>query len=133
MKNRTLHLLLAVTAVLLLVSAVQPVHAAMVYPAGFADTNRNMAQLSGAVPAGNYGNGTGDVLIDDILLGNREFRESGFGADLVRYQELAASQDPGILWIGCSDSRIDPERVTNAGPGEIFVTRNVGNIVPGHD
>jgi len=133
MKNPALHLLIAVTAVLLLASAVQPVHAGLVYPAGFADLNGNMARLSGAVPEGNSGNGTGDVLIDEILSGNQYFRKTGFGADMVRYQELAASQDPGILWIGCSDSRIDPERVTNAGPGEIFVTRNVGNIVPGHD
>ncbi len=44
-----------------------------------------------------------------------------------------AGQNPSVLWIGCSDSRSDPERITNAGPGELFVTRNVGNIVPYHD
>jgi len=38
-----------------------------------------------------------------------------------------------VLWIGCSDSRSDPERITGAGQGELFVTRNVGNIVPNHD
>lgn len=41
-----------------------------------------------------------------------------------------AGQHPEILWIGCSDSRIIPERIMNAGPGELFVIRNVGNIVP---
>ncbi|MCU0630257.1 MAG: carbonic anhydrase [Methanoregulaceae archaeon] len=50
-----------------------------------------------------------------------------------RNLELSAGQDPGVLWIGCSDSRSDPERITSAGPGELFVTRNVGNIVPNHD
>jgi carbonic anhydrase len=39
-------------------------------------------------------------------------------------------QHPGILWIGCSDSRIIPEQITGARPGELFVMRNVGNVVP---
>ncbi len=38
-----------------------------------------------------------------------------------------------MLWIGCSDSRVNPERVTGARSGEIFVQRNIGNIVPIHD
>ena len=38
-----------------------------------------------------------------------------------------------ILWIGCSDSRVDPERITGSKAGEIFVQRNIGNIVPVHD
>jgi carbonic anhydrase len=72
-------------------------------------------------------------LIDQILLGNQEFRENLFQADLQRYQDLALAQYPDILWIGCSDSRADPERITGALPGELFVTRNVGNIIPNHD
>jgi len=77
--------------------------------------------------------GAESPLVDQLLQGNREFRENVFSADPGRYQGLALSQSPGILWIGCSDSRADPERITNASPGELFVTRNVGNIVPNHD
>jgi carbonic anhydrase len=48
-------------------------------------------------------------------------------------QYLARAQSPRVLWIGCSDSRSDPERITSAQPGELFVTRNLGNIIPAHD
>ncbi len=78
-------------------------------------------------------NGSESLLIDQLLLGNLEFRENLFQSDLQRYQDLALAQYPDILWIGCSDSRADPERITGALPGELFVTRNVGNIVPNHD
>jgi carbonic anhydrase len=72
-------------------------------------------------------------LIDQLPLGNLEFRETVFNEDLAPYQDLASPQYPGVLWIGCSDSRADPERITGALPGDLFVTRNVGNIVPNHD
>lgn len=118
--------LICCMTMLLLVLSVQMVQADLVLPPVF---------FGSAQPGvtGSTNNLSFDPLIDAILQGNQEFRETGFNADRLRYQELAARQNPGILWIGCSDSRIDPERVTNAGPGELFVTRNVGNIVPGHD
>jgi len=80
---------------------------------------------------------TGEVqhgsLVAELLQGNLKFRDDVYNASIERNQELAAGQNPGVLWIGCSDSRSDPERITGAGPGELFVTRNVGNIVPNHD
>lgn len=72
-------------------------------------------------------------LIDELIKGNRKFVENDFSADPGRYQTLAHAQSPRVLWIGCSDSRSDPERITSAQPGELFVTRNLGNIIPSHD
>ncbi|MEI7433304.1 MAG: carbonic anhydrase [Methanomicrobiales archaeon] len=66
-------------------------------------------------------------------MGNKKFRDDVYNASIERNQELAAGKSPGVLWIGCSDSRSDPEKITSAGPGELFITRNVGNIVPNHD
>ncbi len=71
--------------------------------------------------------------VDQLLLGNEDFRRDVFNTDPERYQTLALGQSPGILWIGCSDSRSDPERITSSQPGELFVTRNIGNIVPNQD
>jgi carbonic anhydrase len=97
--------------------------------------------LQGSVPVAleNHGRDqvTGQVendsLVGELLQGNLKFRDDVYNASIERNQELAAGQNPGVLWIGCSDSRSDPERITGAGPGELFVTRNVGNIVPNHD
>ena len=50
------------------------------------------------------------------------------GADRNRYRDLARGQAPHSLVIGCSDSRIIPEAIFGAGPGELFVLRNVGNL-----
>lgn len=86
--------------------------------------------LDGDQITGQLQNGS---LVEQLLQGNRKFRDDVYNAGVERYQELAAGQNPGVLWIGCSDSRSDPERITSAGPGELFVTRNVGNIVPSHD
>jgi carbonic anhydrase len=72
-------------------------------------------------------------MIEKFLEGNERFREDDFKKNPDHYNALASSQHPVVLWIGCSDSRVDPERITGAQAGEIFVQRNIGNIVPVHD
>ena len=72
-------------------------------------------------------------MIEKFLEGNKRFREEDFGKNADHYDTLASSQHPSVLWIGCSDSRVDAERITGAQAGEIFVQRNIGNIVPAHD
>jgi carbonic anhydrase len=49
------------------------------------------------------------------------------------FARLAASQDPDVLFVTCSDSRIAPHLMTQTGPGDLFVIRNAGNIIPPHD
>ena len=67
-----------------------------------------------------------DHIIDGVLRFQREVypdRESLF-------QDLALGQSPTAMFIGCADSRIVPEVLTQQGPGSLFVVRNAGNIVP---
>ena len=72
-------------------------------------------------------------MIENLLLGNMKFRETDFDGNIELFKKLMQGQNPQVLWIGCSDSRVVPERITSSQPGEIFVQRNIGNIVPIHD
>ena len=72
-------------------------------------------------------------MIDAFLEGNKVFLERDFKKHSDRYKNLAQGQSPHVLWIGCSDSRVNPERVTWSRAGELFVQRNIGNIIPVHD
>ena len=72
-------------------------------------------------------------MIDRLLLGNYKFRESDFTPNIDYYRDLASSQHPTVLWIGCSDSRLQTGHITQARAGELFIQRNIGNIVPIHD
>ncbi|HEU5275816.1 MAG TPA: carbonic anhydrase [Xanthobacteraceae bacterium] len=68
-----------------------------------------------------------ELLID----GYRSFRSGRLPREQDRYRELAESgQKPDVMVIGCCDSRCSPEVIFDARPGELFVVRNVGNIVP---
>ena len=72
-------------------------------------------------------------MIENLLEGNKKFREMEFSHHIDCYQNLAKGQNPKVLWLGCSDSRVNPERLTGARPGILFIQRNIGNIVPLHD
>jgi carbonic anhydrase len=68
-------------------------------------------------------------MIERFLEGNKTFIKGDFTENRDHYHGLATGQSPTVFWIGCSDSRVDPERITDAKAGEIFVHRNIGNIV----
>jgi carbonic anhydrase len=72
-------------------------------------------------------------MIEKLLTGNRKFRDQEFGPNIDHYRDLAKSQKPTMLWIGCADSRIQVGHITQARAGELFIMRNVGNIVPPGD
>ncbi|MDF5706252.1 MAG: carbonic anhydrase [Nostoc sp. S4] len=65
-----------------------------------------------------------------LIKGLREFKSSYFPANEELFEQLSHGQKPRVLFITCSDSRIDPNLITQAGLGELFVIRNAGNIIP---
>ncbi|MDE1991303.1 MAG: carbonic anhydrase [Rhizobiaceae bacterium] len=69
-----------------------------------------------------------------LLNGYRNFMSGRYADERERYRHLAESgQSPSTLVIACSDSRAAPETIFDAGPGELFVIRNVANMVPPHE
>lgn len=65
-----------------------------------------------------------------LLRGHNNFRQTYVPAHIEMMEELAHGQKPRVLFITCSDSRIDPNLITQADIGELFVIRNAGNIIP---
>ena len=65
-----------------------------------------------------------------LLDGYRRFRTSAWSRERDRWSELAVGQSPKVMVIACSDSRVDPAQIFGARPGEMFVVRNVANLVP---
>lgn len=68
--------------------------------------------------------------MDKLIQGIVEFREKDFDAHKELFNSLKNDQRPHTLFIGCSDSRVVPNLFTKTQPGELFVIRNIGNVVP---
>jgi carbonic anhydrase len=75
-----------------------------------------------------------ELRLKPLIEGYRRFRASGWPKERERF-ELTAEQGqrPHTLVIACSDSRVDPQMILGAHPGELFVVRNVANLVPPHE
>jgi carbonic anhydrase len=65
---------------------------------------------------------------EELLQGNRDWVKRETEKDPDYFNKLASGQDPDVLWIGCSDSRVPANEVTNTKPGQVFVHRNIANM-----
>lgn len=65
-----------------------------------------------------------------LIEGVHYFQNVGFKQQKELFERLAEGQTPQVCFITCSDSRIDPNLITNAKPGQLFIVRNPGNVVP---
>lgn len=66
----------------------------------------------------------------DLLHGYHRFRDTDWARQRGRWVELRQGQSPSVMVIACSDSRVDPAQIFDTSPGEIFVVRNIANLVP---
>jgi carbonic anhydrase len=79
--------------------------------------------------AGGFNRGAGMDTLKHLLDNNRKWAASVTAADPNFFKQLSGQQSPEYLWIGCSDSRVPANQITDLAPGEIFVHRNVANVV----
>ena len=70
--------------------------------------------------------------MDHIIDGVLRFQREVYPNRKALYQQLSIAQAPEAMFIGCADSRVVPEMLTQQGPGGLFVVRNAGNIIPSY-
>jgi len=87
------------------------------------DARMNSNDFSGASPSFS-------PELSQLLAGYRRFRENGWAHNRERWRSLREGQQPQLMIIACSDSRVDPAQIFDVDPGEIFVVRNVAALVP---
>jgi carbonic anhydrase len=74
-----------------------------------------------------------DPVLEQLKNGVRRFRSETYAANPELFaQAVTEPQRPHTLFITCADSRIDPNALTSTGPGEVFVLRNIGNMIPAY-
>ncbi len=71
--------------------------------------------------------------IAQFIAGFRRFQEKYFSEDRELFEQLRHGQRPRTMIVACADSRVDPTLLTGAEPGDVFVVRNVANLVPPHE
>lgn len=67
-----------------------------------------------------------------VIEGYRHFSEEVYPEHRELFEKLRSQQKPQVLFITCADSRIDPSLITHTDPGELFICRNIGNLVPAY-
>lgn len=73
------------------------------------------------------------VTYEELFENNRKWIAQKTGSNEDFFKQLAKEQNPDYLYIGCSDSRVTAEELMGAGPGEVFVHRNIGNLINNTD
>ncbi|WP_082648522.1 carbonate dehydratase [Lysobacter capsici] len=87
------------------------------------DSNSEGSDVTGAVNPGS------SITLDELLERNREWSERVNAEDPGFFDRLSQQQAPEYLWIGCSDSRVPANQIIDMAPGEVFVHRNIANVV----